>query len=41
MLVEDGTLAERAILVDELRRAAALAVVNSVRGWRPAVLCPD
>ncbi len=41
MLVADGTLAERAILVDELRRADALAVLSSARGWRPAVLCPD
>jgi para-aminobenzoate synthetase/4-amino-4-deoxychorismate lyase len=37
-LLADGTLAERAITVDELRRADGLALLNSVRGWRPATL---
>ena len=37
-----GTLAERTIQIEELRAAEALAVVNSVRGWRDAVLVsPD
>jgi para-aminobenzoate synthetase/4-amino-4-deoxychorismate lyase len=37
-LVELGQLRERILRPDELRRAEALAVVNSLRGWRPAVL---
>jgi para-aminobenzoate synthetase/4-amino-4-deoxychorismate lyase len=37
-LLADGTLTERTIVVDELPDAQALAVVNSVRGWRRAVL---
>lgn len=37
-LLADGTLVERSVLVDELRSADALAVVNSVRGWRSAML---
>lgn len=37
-LLADGTIAERAIEVDEAREAEALAVFNSVRGWRLAVL---
>jgi para-aminobenzoate synthetase/4-amino-4-deoxychorismate lyase len=37
-LLADGTIAERAILVDEAREAESLAVVSSVRGWRPAVV---
>jgi para-aminobenzoate synthetase/4-amino-4-deoxychorismate lyase len=37
-LVEIGELAERALTPDDLRRADALAVVSSLRGWRPAVL---
>jgi para-aminobenzoate synthetase/4-amino-4-deoxychorismate lyase len=41
LLVEDGTLAERSISVAELQAAAQLALVSSVRGWRPAVLLPQ
>jgi len=37
-LLAEGTLAERTIRIEELRAAEALAVVNSVRGWRDAVL---
>jgi para-aminobenzoate synthetase/4-amino-4-deoxychorismate lyase len=36
--VEAGELAERVITVDELAQAEDLSVVNSLRGWRPAVL---
>jgi para-aminobenzoate synthetase/4-amino-4-deoxychorismate lyase len=41
LLVEDGTLAERSISVAELQAAAQIALVSSVRGWRPAVLLPQ
>ena len=37
-LLAEGALAERTIRIEELRAAEALAVVNSVRGWRDAVL---
>ena len=37
-LLRDGTLAERPIPVEALRRAEALALVSSVRGWREARL---
>lgn len=37
-LVDTGTLAERVITVDELADAGGLAVVSSLRGWRPAKL---
>jgi para-aminobenzoate synthetase/4-amino-4-deoxychorismate lyase len=37
-LLADGTLAERAITVDELGGAEGLALLNSVRGWREATL---
>jgi para-aminobenzoate synthetase/4-amino-4-deoxychorismate lyase len=39
-LLADGTLLERAITVDEACEAEALAVFNSSRGWRTAVLRP-
>ncbi|MDP9241605.1 MAG: aminodeoxychorismate synthase component I, partial [Actinomycetota bacterium] len=35
-LLEQGRIEERTILVSELRRADEIAVLNSVRGWRPA-----
>jgi para-aminobenzoate synthetase/4-amino-4-deoxychorismate lyase len=38
VLLREGRLRERPITVSELRCARALAVVSSVRGWRPAVL---
>ncbi|MDP9427948.1 MAG: aminodeoxychorismate synthase component I, partial [Actinomycetota bacterium] len=37
-LVGQGRLRERDLTPGDLRRAEALAVVNSLRGWRPAVL---
>lgn len=37
-MVRSGRIAERPLLVEELATAQALAVVSSVRGWRPAVL---
>ena len=37
-LLADGTIVERAIGSDEAKKAEALAVFNSVRGWRLAVL---
>jgi para-aminobenzoate synthetase / 4-amino-4-deoxychorismate lyase len=39
LLREDG-LIERPVTVDELRGASKLALLSSVRGWRPAVLVP-
>jgi para-aminobenzoate synthetase/4-amino-4-deoxychorismate lyase len=40
VLVREGALLERRITVEELRSAPELALVSSVRGWRPAVLVP-
>jgi para-aminobenzoate synthetase / 4-amino-4-deoxychorismate lyase len=40
VLLREGRLIERPVTVDELRRARELALVSSVRGWRPAVLVP-
>ena len=37
-LVAAGELRERSLSIDDLRRADALALVSSLRGWRPAVL---
>jgi para-aminobenzoate synthetase/4-amino-4-deoxychorismate lyase len=37
-LVDAGQLAERVMTVADVHRAPGLAVVNSLRGWRPAVL---
>lgn len=37
-LLQDGTLREQAITVEQLAGAHALAVVSSLRGWRPARL---
>jgi para-aminobenzoate synthetase/4-amino-4-deoxychorismate lyase len=37
-LVDAGQLAERVMTVADVHRAPSLAVVNSLRGWRPAVL---
>jgi para-aminobenzoate synthetase/4-amino-4-deoxychorismate lyase len=42
-LIDDGVLAERVIPVALLAAAECVAVVNSLRGWRPAVMesaCP-
>jgi para-aminobenzoate synthetase/4-amino-4-deoxychorismate lyase len=38
LLVADGTLRERNLRPDDLADADELALVNSLRGWRPAVL---
>jgi para-aminobenzoate synthetase / 4-amino-4-deoxychorismate lyase len=37
-LLEAGRLVEQSLTVDDVVRAEALAVVNSLRGWRPAEL---
>ena len=39
-LIRDGRLIERTVTIDELRDAAEIALVSSVRGWRSAVLVP-
>jgi len=40
VLVREGTLEERPVTIGEVRDAEELALVSSVRGWRPAVLVP-
>jgi para-aminobenzoate synthetase/4-amino-4-deoxychorismate lyase len=40
VLLREGRLIERPVTVDGLRGAGELALVSSVRGWRPAVLVP-
>jgi para-aminobenzoate synthetase/4-amino-4-deoxychorismate lyase len=40
VLVRQGRLTERTVGVIELREAEDLALVSSVRGWRPAVVVP-
>jgi para-aminobenzoate synthetase/4-amino-4-deoxychorismate lyase len=40
VLIRDGTLAERPITIEELRSADEVALVSSVRGWRPAEIAP-
>ena len=40
VLLRDGRLRERAVTIDDLQRAEAVALVSSVRGWREAVLLP-
>lgn len=40
-LLEQGTIAEESIRIDDLKTAAKIAVINSVRGWRDAVLITD
>jgi para-aminobenzoate synthetase / 4-amino-4-deoxychorismate lyase len=40
VLLREGRLRERTIRVEELAGAGGLALVSSVRGWRPAVLVP-
>lgn len=40
VLLRDGELAERPVTVQELRTADELALISSVRGWRPATLVP-
>jgi len=38
VLLREGRMTERPVTVDELRGAGELALVSSVRGWRPAAL---
>jgi len=38
VLLREGRMTERPVTVDELRGARELALVSSVRGWRPAAL---
>jgi para-aminobenzoate synthetase / 4-amino-4-deoxychorismate lyase len=40
VLLRDGTLTEQSVTLDELRRADDVALVSSVRGWRPAEIVP-
>ena len=40
VLLREGRIRERPIQVAELASAGGLALVSSVRGWRPAVLVP-
>ncbi|TMK47221.1 MAG: aminotransferase class IV, partial [Actinobacteria bacterium] len=40
VLLREGRVRERPIRVEELGDAGGLALVSSVRGWRPAVLVP-
>ncbi len=40
VLLREGRLIERPVTVNELGGAGELALVSSVRGWRPAVLVP-
>jgi para-aminobenzoate synthetase/4-amino-4-deoxychorismate lyase len=40
VLLREGRLTERSILIEELRAADGIALVSSVRGWREAVLVP-
>jgi len=40
VLLREGALIERPVTVDVFRGAEELALLSSVRGWRPAVLVP-
>jgi para-aminobenzoate synthetase/4-amino-4-deoxychorismate lyase len=40
VLLREGRLRERPVTMDEFRGAAEIALLSSVRGWRPAVLVP-
>ena len=40
VLLREGGLIERPVTVDQLLGAGELALLSSVRGWRPAVLVP-
>jgi para-aminobenzoate synthetase / 4-amino-4-deoxychorismate lyase len=37
-LLDRGEIRERIVLIDDLRRAARIWLINSVQGWRPATL---
>jgi para-aminobenzoate synthetase/4-amino-4-deoxychorismate lyase len=38
VLLEEGRIHERVVTLDDLGRADAVALINSVRLWRPALL---
>jgi para-aminobenzoate synthetase/4-amino-4-deoxychorismate lyase len=40
VLLREGTMTERTIRVSELVGAEEVALVSSVRGWRPAEIVP-
>jgi para-aminobenzoate synthetase/4-amino-4-deoxychorismate lyase len=40
VLLRDGALTEQRVTLDELRNADDVALVSSVRGWRPAEIVP-
>ena len=40
VLVRQGRLVEQPITIDDIERAQEIALVSSVRGWRPATLVP-
>jgi para-aminobenzoate synthetase/4-amino-4-deoxychorismate lyase len=40
VLVREARLTERRVTIEELRTAPEIALVSSVRGWRPAILVP-
>jgi para-aminobenzoate synthetase/4-amino-4-deoxychorismate lyase len=40
VLLREGTLRERRVSIEELRAADDVALVSSVRGWRPAEIVP-
>jgi para-aminobenzoate synthetase / 4-amino-4-deoxychorismate lyase len=39
-MLASGELVERVVTIDDLRRGDEIALVSSLRGWRPAVLVP-
>jgi para-aminobenzoate synthetase/4-amino-4-deoxychorismate lyase len=40
-LISDGTVKERSVSISEALEAEAVALLSSVRGWRPAVIDPS
>jgi para-aminobenzoate synthetase/4-amino-4-deoxychorismate lyase len=41
LMLQEGRISERPITVEDVRQAQGLALLNSVRLWRPAVLVSD
>jgi para-aminobenzoate synthetase/4-amino-4-deoxychorismate lyase len=41
VLIEQGTIRERVLMMDDLQRCSKLYLINSVRKWRDAILCTD
>jgi branched-subunit amino acid aminotransferase/4-amino-4-deoxychorismate lyase len=39
-MLAGGELDERTVTIEELRASQEVALVSSLRGWRPAVLVP-